>query len=263
MLKMIIADDERAIRDSIHSAVDWRSRGIDVVGLARNGSEAYEMIVDEGPDIVLTDICMPGFSGLQLIAKLAETSPDTRFIVLSGFSDFEYAREAMRYGVRHYLLKPCSHAQVVEAVEAVRTSCIQAQQVAEERRQLALLQRSLLRQEDADEQKRPVDEMILYVRNHISNPSLSLKWLAENVLFMNADYLGKQFTKTTGEKFSAFLNRTRIECAMEILASQREGYIYNIAELVGLGNSPQYFSHLFKKATGKTPTEYMEQLSGS
>ena len=80
---------------------------------------------------------------------------------------------------------------------------------------------------------------------------------------MNADYLGKQFTKTTGEKFSAFLNRTRIECAMEILASQREGYIYNIAELVGLGNSPQYFSHLFKKATGKTPTEYMEQLSGS
>ncbi len=75
---------------------------------------------------------------------------------------------------------------------------------------------------------------------------------------MNADYLSKQFIRQTGEKFSSFLTRTRMECAKNLLSSGNISHIYSVAEQVGLGNSPQYFSLLFKKATGYTPKNFLE-----
>ena len=106
MLKMIIADDERVIRESISRLIDWEKLGVELTGLCRNGLEAYDMIIDEDPDIVLTDIRMPGMDGLELIRKVSLMDLDTRFILLSGYGEFEYAKEAMKYGVKHYLLKP-------------------------------------------------------------------------------------------------------------------------------------------------------------
>ena len=73
MLKLIIADDERIIRESISKMIDWNSLGIELIGLCSDGIEAYNMILDECPDIVLTDIRMPGLSGLELIEKISQT----------------------------------------------------------------------------------------------------------------------------------------------------------------------------------------------
>ena len=101
MLKMIIADDERVIRESISRLIDWEKLGVELTGLCRNGLEAYDMIIDEDPDIVLTDIRMPGMDGLELIRKVSLMDLDTRFILLSGYGEFEYAKEAMKYGVKH------------------------------------------------------------------------------------------------------------------------------------------------------------------
>ena len=108
MLKLIIADDERVIRESISSLIDWNSLGIELVGTCRDGIEAYHMILDESPHIVMTDIRMPGLSGLELIERIYEAHMDTQFILLSGFGEFEYAKQAMKYRVHHYLLKPCN-----------------------------------------------------------------------------------------------------------------------------------------------------------
>ena len=85
MLKMIIADDERVIRESISRLIDWEKLGVELTGLCRNGLEAYDMIIDEDPDIVLTDIRMPGMDGLELIRKVSLMDLDTRFILLSGY----------------------------------------------------------------------------------------------------------------------------------------------------------------------------------
>ena len=98
---MIIADDERVIRESISRLIDWEKLGVELTGLCRNGLEAYDMIIDEDPDIVLTDIRMPGMDGLELIRKVSLMDLDTRFILLSGYGEFEYAKEAMKYGVKH------------------------------------------------------------------------------------------------------------------------------------------------------------------
>ena len=99
-----------------------------------------------------------------------------------------------------------------------------------------------------------------YTKEHLSESSLSLKWLANHYLFMNVDYVSKQFYKQTGEKFSAWLNRQRIEKAKELLLNCDTEKIYTVAEAVGCGNNPQYFSQLFKKYTGMSPTEYIRKL---
>ena len=79
---------------------------------------------------------------------------------------------------------------------------------------------------------------------------------------MNVDYLSKQFAKQTGERFSAYLTRKRIEKAMALLSSCENDKIYNVAEAVGCGNNPQYFSQIFKRAVGMTPSEYSKSVSG-
>ena len=113
MYKLLIADDERVIRESISTLIDWKSLGIELIGLAKDGSDAYNMIIDECPDIVLTDIKMPGFTGIELIEKIRKINTLTQFVILSGYGEFEFAKAAMRFGVRHYLLKPCSEQQII------------------------------------------------------------------------------------------------------------------------------------------------------
>lgn len=98
MLKMIIVDDEKIIRETIHSLIDWNSLGIDVAAVCKDGIEAFDCILDEYPDIVMTDIKMPGLSGLDLIEKVRAAQLNTEFIILSGYGEFEFARTAMRYG---------------------------------------------------------------------------------------------------------------------------------------------------------------------
>ena len=94
MLKLVIADDERIIRETISTIIDWKQYDIELVGLCKNGLEAYDMILDESPDIVLTDIRMPGMDGLELIQRISQTDLNTQFIILSGYGEFEYAKTA-------------------------------------------------------------------------------------------------------------------------------------------------------------------------
>ena len=96
--------------------VDWAAAGTELVDTARNGIEALDKIGHSRPDIIITDISMPGLDGLGLIEKASEAYPGLRFIMLSGYKEFEYARRAMQYGVKHYLLKPCNENQIHDAL---------------------------------------------------------------------------------------------------------------------------------------------------
>lgn len=126
MLKLVIADDERIIRETIANKIDWGKYDIEIIGLCSNGIEAYDIIIDENPDIVLTDIRMPGLNGLELIKKVNETSLTTQFIILSGFSEFDYAKTAMKYGVKQYLLKPCNEKEIIDSVLRCKKDCTTA-----------------------------------------------------------------------------------------------------------------------------------------
>lgn len=123
MLKLIIADDERVIRETICSLIDWKSLNVEVIGLCKDGIEAYNMILDESPDIVMTDIRMPGLSGLDLVRDITKSNSQIQFIILSGYEEFEYAREAMEYGVKYYLLKPCNRQKIIDTIKQAVKDC--------------------------------------------------------------------------------------------------------------------------------------------
>lgn len=507
MIRLLIADDEKIIRESIFSIIDWKSLNIEVVGVCKNGLEAYDAILDEYPDIVLTDIHMPKLSGLELIQKITQNHDHIQFIILSGYNEFSYAREAMKYGIKHYILKPCSEQEITDAVkdaiqehykkrsllsfqqkllpsgihlqknlmydillqtlssdlslekipqlyetyldfyhtpyhlcyiffleEKFVVSCIsriqnffKAQKIAfsysyvyvknslvfffPEYRQdsdtikrlwdviapdlpdnlctfqtefytglLPLLETLcrkvkryetiylysgthaiticnynyvfqkileisdfLLKETEEDTHKslleelkqllasikdleflrsivnslflramqnsdatssgkladfmrftasvesnveicnflfekldilyptpivgsgkyKPfIQEILNYTNEHIHDCNLTLKWIVENHLFMNVDYVSRQFVLQTGIKFSVYLNELRVKKAKQLLINCDAEKIYAIAEQVGCGNNPQYFSHLFKKYTKMAPKEYIQKMKG-
>ena len=505
MFKLLIVDDEPFIRESMTTMINWKALGINLIGTAADGIEAYNIILDEYPDIVMTDIRMPELSGLELIQKIRNINKETIFIILSGYSDFEYAKEAMKYGIRHYLLKPCTEEQIISCITettqeltermaqnqtkettlklsnnvflSLFNQCIaygcpinisnisnnyekyldfqstpyelchlyfvekknlreaidligdfrkqelpgvsfqyiyvkntlllfclslpawsrkldefltdltfQVQTVApvykrvrflslekmledllprisrydtiyysngfeilplcnyrsiiqhvmqltehlcstdtpyvtqkkyihqilemlsgisdiEFLRQLAstillryasqygfstlrtaeyllgfsgisnapaLLEDFHLKITELLEESRKMDspeglistKIKTYVSEHLDNPDLSLKWISENYLYMNVDYISKRFFKETNQKFSNYLTEVRINKAKELLTGSGMVKIQYIAEKMGCGNNPKYFSQLFKRSTGMTPSNYIKMISG-
>lgn len=119
MYKVLLVDDERIILDGISQMVDWPAFQTELSGTAHNGIQAYEKIMEDPPDIVVSDIRMPGLDGLGLVAKTHATHPHVKFVLLSGYGEFEYANRAMQFGVKHYLLKPTNEIKIAEALKEV------------------------------------------------------------------------------------------------------------------------------------------------
>ena len=247
MYKLMIVDDEKAMCEILAEIIDWEELGVKVVDTCKNGLEAYESARKLHPDIMLTDIRMPGMNGIELIERLTEEGEKIRFILLSAYGEFEYARRAMKYNVKHYLLKPCNEEQILQAVSEICGELVRMNvsgQTLELKQQYSEVTRKVLG----------------IVEEELARDELSLKWIAENRLFMNVDYISRKFLSDTGQKFSTYLNAFRINKARELLISHEHSNMYDIADLVGYGNNPRYFSQIFKRVTGFTPTEYVKKM---
>lgn len=120
MLKVMLVDDEPLLRMGLKQAFDWDSVGCVVVAEAENGAEALEKYNDAKPDIIITDIRMSAKDGLQLIAALREGKSDAEIIVLSGYDDFSYAKQAMEAGVFSYLLKPVNLDELANTLKSLK-----------------------------------------------------------------------------------------------------------------------------------------------
>ena len=114
MITMVIADDEELIRDGLHSIVDWAELGIEVVGLAEDGNEAYDLCMSLNPDILCTDIRMPIMDGLELSQKLRDEGITTKIVFISGIQDFHYAKTALSMHAEAYVLKPVKLHELTE-----------------------------------------------------------------------------------------------------------------------------------------------------
>ena len=127
MIKVFLVEDEVIIRESVKNSIDWEKEGYEFAGEASDGELALPLILEEKPDIVITDIRMPFMDGLELSRIVKEKLPDTKIIILSGYDDFGYAKEAIKIGVTEYLLKPVSAAVLLEHLQEVADK-IQKQQ---------------------------------------------------------------------------------------------------------------------------------------
>ena len=140
MLRVLIADDESKVCQLIEKLVDWDALGMEVVAVAENGIEALGKIKEFHPDIVITDIRMPGYDGLDLIRLGKEEAPKAEFVIISGYRHFEYAQMAIRYGVNAYLLKPIRKDELTETLKRLSAHFKeQTEQLSlEEKRQRAI-----------------------------------------------------------------------------------------------------------------------------
>lgn len=120
MIKVVIADDEIKVCQLISGLIDWKSVGMEIVGVAHNGIEALELIKNLQPDLMITDIRMPGLDGLELVERGKQLKKDIEFIIISGYSHFEYAQSAIKYGVCDYLLKPIKKSELLDTLNRIR-----------------------------------------------------------------------------------------------------------------------------------------------
>ncbi len=120
LLRLIIVDDEDTIRNAISQMIDYNALGYELVGTARNGMEALDFIFDDFTDVIITDLKMPVLSGLELIERVSRLDADIDYIILSGYGEFEFAKQAMKYGVQNYLLKPTNKQELINALNEIR-----------------------------------------------------------------------------------------------------------------------------------------------
>lgn len=181
----------------------------------------------------------------------------TEFILLSGYADFEYAKQAITYRVSNYLLKPCNENQIIEAVKKASVEIRKRKKIKE------LIPDTALTDVPRYQYKDYINQTLDYIDTHFSDPELSLKKIASDVLFMNVDYLSREFLRQTGQKFTDYLTKLRITKAKALLKNASYEKIYVVAEQVGFSNNPQYFVQLFKAATGQTPKAWAKMQQAS
>src|SRR5690606_23530977 len=116
MLKVMIVDDEYYFREALKISLSWQDLGFIVCGEAKNGKEALDMIDDLEPDIILVDINMPIMDGLEFVNELKNRGADCKIVILTGHSEFQYAKEAVKLGVYNYILKPVNEKELTETL---------------------------------------------------------------------------------------------------------------------------------------------------
>ncbi len=129
--KAVIIDDEQKVIQLIKVLIDWERHGVEVIGEAHDGPSALTLVLEKRPDIVITDIRIPGFDGVELIRQLKERQIDSEFIIISGFKEFDYAHNAIKLGVNDYLLKPLNEVEINQVVEGMvqRLNAVESNQL--------------------------------------------------------------------------------------------------------------------------------------
>jgi two-component system response regulator YesN len=129
MFKVMIVDDEMIVRKGIMTSIDWAEHGIEITQEAMNGKDALHKLANCQVDLVLTDIRMPVMTGIELAHQIKHQYPDIEIVLLSGYEDFQYAKEAMQIGIQHYLLKPIMAEKLVLTLTQIRDKKIESQDV--------------------------------------------------------------------------------------------------------------------------------------
>ena len=120
MLKVFLAEDEFIIREGIKNNIDWQAHGYEFCGEASDGELAFPLIQKTRPDILITDIKMPYMDGLELARNLKQDNPDVRILILTGFDEFEYAKEAVHLEIEEYILKPVNANELSDCLKRLK-----------------------------------------------------------------------------------------------------------------------------------------------
>ncbi|HHW30623.1 MAG TPA: response regulator [Clostridiaceae bacterium] len=246
MLKVIIIDDEKIILKGMMKIINWESLGYTIIGAYTNVSLAINKALENPPDVIITDIVMPGKDGLELIRILKEKLPSIKFIVLSAYDLFEYARKALKYGAYRYMLKPIDKNELIEILNEIR--------YLEKRNEQDLPHNQIM--DDLISDTNTINEVIKYITTNYRKKELKLNSIAEKY-YINYSYLSFMFKKVTGVNFNEYLLNIRMEEAKKLLVNTNLS-IKEIARYVGY--SGKNFFPAFKKQFGISPNALRKEL---
>ncbi len=263
MYKFLVVDDEEIVRRGFRQKIAWEEAGFIFLEPCKNGREAIDRIAQEHPDVVMTDICMPLVDGLEVADHIAKQHPDIIVLILSGYDEFEYARSALRSGVVDYLLKPITSHELSDLVSKLKTRLDENSHRCATRKSsdYAKIQaatspaRQYLPPSSRGWPISKAAEVQAYIERNFAQKKLSLEDISRD-LFISPGYISHLIKQYAGKSFIDALTELRIKKAKQLLSGS-DLKTYAVADAVGFSD-PHYFSTIFKKVVGITPSEYRD-----
>lgn len=244
MYRVLLVDDESIIVEGLRRVVRWADYNCQVVGTACDAEEGARLIRELDPDILFTDIRMPGRDGLSMVAALRSEHPDMQVTILTGYRDFAYAQEAIRLGVTRFLLKPSKMEEIKEAL-TVMVERLGRQQPAQEEQEQNQNASSFI-----------VNQALSFMEKNY-NQKLTLQAVAD-CCYVSQWHLSKLLNRYAEKSFYDILNAIRIQKAKELLSDPKLK-IGEIGEMVGYADTA-HFARTFKKLEGMSANEYRNTI---
>lgn len=249
MYKVLVIDDEKPVRQAILAMGRWEAAGITQFYEALEGESGLALLREHRPQIVMVDMKMPRMDGSRFLEIACQEYPESKYIVISGYDDYEYTRQAIRVKVLDYLLKPVSAAELNGAITLA---------VQELQRQPQQATRPIGKEEFRAE-KNPLYAIKNFIDQNYFH-EIKLCQFAQQY-YLNKEYLSKLFKDEFGYSIYEYVLKIRMEKAKELLA-EPTARIGDISEHLGY-HDHNYFSKAFKTYFGLTPSEYREKLTAS
>lgn len=240
--RIVIVEDEYRTRQGLAKLIENINEEFVIVGQAEDGLEGLRLIQQLTPDVVFTDIRMPRLNGLEMLRKIREMHIECKIVILSGYSEFDYAQQAIRIGVADYLLKPITISMVRSVLEK-----LQSEKSVNEQQD---------RVKDGDKYSAIVQKAIDEINCNYAKPIRLETFADDNNI--TPQYLSALFSKETGNTFSNYLRDVRMEKAKDLLKNGNKK-VYEVACEVGYPDQ-KYFSRVFKECVGISAKQYAMNL---
>lgn len=280
MLTVFLVDDESIIRNGMKKLLNWEEIGFTLAGEAENGKEALPLILSLTPDIVITDLKMPFCDGITLATEIKKSLPTTEVIILTGYDEFEYAKQAIKIGVFDFLLKPVSPVELKETLERIKEKLAESNELAyplgseialtkaiEEKNQqksedilkeiFALLKASPDRDAVYTVSRKLSDELVRVCREQLSALSVPPPQFGKDC---GTELIFEALNNYLLSSFEEYENHNSSQLVQKIMRYLEENYAQNIT-LTSLGemfySNSSYISRVFKQKTGKNYSDYL------
>lgn len=242
-MTVLIVEDEPRARRGLKNIIQNVAKKSEIIGEVGNGKIALEMILAYAPEVVITDIRMPQMDGLSLLKAVRARGLNTKFVIISAYEEFDYAKQAISLGVVDYLVKPVMPDDVRKLFVKLET-CHESNWTMEGGKMC-----------DEYPDAHPLVKRALRIIEESYSTKLSQTDIA-NTLGITAEYFSYIFAKNIGQNFSKFIKTYRIKKAIEILEKDKTKK-NEIADMTGFSDS-KYFSKCFKEETGENVSEYIQ-----
>lgn len=276
MWTVLLVEDEVFVRESVREIISWEELGFRVIGESGNGAEALDIIRRENPDLVLSDIVMPGLDGIELLRRARAEGVRSKFVMLTCMGEFEYVRQAMEYGASNYILKLSMSVNSLR--DTLRKVGAELAGAAEEIGARADTADAPVRAESEESPPDPqtraepglfqpyaesdiahpeVRRIVEHIHAHYAS-DITVKSMSRYVM-MGENYVSALFKKKTGHTLIHYLHGVRIAKAADYLRETNLP-VHEVGQKVGFAND-NYFIKIFKRWTGVTPSQYRHRPS--